>query len=254
MIEAVLHGKLTREEEGMEDLLTSNVFGLMKYLCPKAALIPFLSLAKNLEDHELADLLEDGFEIERLRFWPFLAHPDCIGCEPDVDILLRGKDGERTWILIEAKYQSGKSSAALDEDKRPNDQLAREFDNLKKLSQQLDIERCAVVYLTTDYVCPRGALEESINEYEKKRGFRPDIYWLSWRMLFDVLETVNLHEDKIVNDLTALVSRLNLTMFRRLRINELKGVDWGFERIPKRWDWKASKPEWSFTREEIRWT
>jgi len=47
MLQAMLHGKLTRKEESMEDLLTSNAFGLMKYLPPEAALFPFLSLAKD---------------------------------------------------------------------------------------------------------------------------------------------------------------------------------------------------------------
>jgi hypothetical protein len=254
VIEAVLHGKLTREEEGMEDLLTSNTFGLMKYLPPKAVLIPFLSLARNFENQKLSGLLGDAIEVEHLHFWPFLAHPDCIGCEPDVDLLFRGKHGKRTWILIEAKYRSGKSSAASEEDERPNDQLAREFDNLKKLSQKKKISRYALVYLTTDYTCPRVELKESINEYKKKRGLRPDIYWLSWRMLFDALETVNIHEDQIVKDLTALLTRLNLTMFRRLRISGLRKVKWGFERILKRWYWKALKPKWSFARREIAWT
>jgi hypothetical protein len=43
----MIHGKLTREEEGMEDLLTSNIFGSMKYLPSYAILLSFLSLAKD---------------------------------------------------------------------------------------------------------------------------------------------------------------------------------------------------------------
>ncbi len=35
MLQAMFHGKLTHEEGGMEDLLTSNAFGLMKYLPPE---------------------------------------------------------------------------------------------------------------------------------------------------------------------------------------------------------------------------
>ena len=54
MLQAMFHGKLTREEEGMEDLLTSNTFGLIKYLPPEAVLIPFLSLANDpLQNHIL---------------------------------------------------------------------------------------------------------------------------------------------------------------------------------------------------------
>jgi len=46
----MLHGKLTRQEDGMEDLLTSNTFGLMKYFPSETVLtvlIPFLNLAWN---------------------------------------------------------------------------------------------------------------------------------------------------------------------------------------------------------------
>jgi hypothetical protein len=47
MLQAMLRGKLTRSEEGMEDLLTSNTFGVLKYLPPEAALLPFLRCAVN---------------------------------------------------------------------------------------------------------------------------------------------------------------------------------------------------------------
>ena len=100
----MLHSKLTREEEGMEDLLTSNTFGLVKYLPPEAVLIPFLSLAKDpLQNRYLGNFLHGHLKVERLQFWPHLSHPDCIFCEPDVDILFSSDDGKRTWILIEAK-------------------------------------------------------------------------------------------------------------------------------------------------------
>jgi hypothetical protein len=198
-------------------------------------------------------LLEDGLEVERIRFWPFLAHPDCIGCEPDVDILFRGRDGKRAWVVIEAKYRSGKSSSALEEEERPNDQLAREFDNLKNFSQRGHINRYALVYLSTDYTCPRKELQDSISEYEKKRGSRPDIYWLSWRMLSDVLETANYSGYEIIMDLNALLARLNMTMFRRLRTNELRRAKWNFERTPRQWMWKPPRPKWSFVTRQAEW-
>ena len=71
MLQAMIHGKLTREEEGLEDLLTSNTFGLIKDLPPKAVLLPFLSLAKDpLRNHSLASWLQGAIKIERLLFWP----------------------------------------------------------------------------------------------------------------------------------------------------------------------------------------
>lgn len=254
MLEAMLHGKLTREEEGLEDLLTSNTFGLMKYLPPEAMLIPFLSLAKDpLTDHRLANWLQGTPKVERFRFWPPLSHPDCISCEPDVDIVFLHADGTRTWVLIEAKYRSGKSSEAMVGTEKPNDQLAREFDNLKSISQEKGIERCAVVYLTTVYTCPQNELDESVNEYKRKRGSNPYLYWLSWRMLYDVLESADFPDNGILEDLRKLMLNLNLTMFRRLRFGDLNKPEWSFERVPRYWSWDVLKPEWAFTHMELSW-
>ncbi len=42
MIPALLHGKLSREQENMEDILTSIVFGVLKHLPPELILLPWL--------------------------------------------------------------------------------------------------------------------------------------------------------------------------------------------------------------------
>ena len=162
-------------------------------------------------------------------------------------------DGTKTWVLIEAKYRSGKSSEAIVGIEKPNDQLAREFDNLKNISRRERITRYALVYLTTDYACPKNELEESSNEYKRKRGSNPNLYWLSWRMLHDVLESADYSDKNIIEDLRDLMSSLNLTMFRRLRFEVLKKLEWSFERIPKYWLWDVIKPEWAFSRRELTW-
>ena len=46
MLDAIIKGKLSREQENMEDLLTSVVFGMIKYLPPHEALFPLLSKAE----------------------------------------------------------------------------------------------------------------------------------------------------------------------------------------------------------------
>jgi len=57
MLQAQLRGKLTKDEEGMEDLLTSNVFGAISYSAPEDGLIPFMA---GLED-------EDGKQISLIQ-------------------------------------------------------------------------------------------------------------------------------------------------------------------------------------------
>lgn len=254
MLQAMIHNKLTREEESLEDLLTSNTFGLIKYLPPEMVLIPFISLAKDpLQNHSLGSWLQGASRIKHLRFWPFLTHKESISCEPDVDILFLNEDGSKTWVLIEVKYRSGKSSKAIIGAEKPNDQLAREFDTLRWLSQEKGVARCAVVYLTTDYTCPGNELKDSAKEYREKRGSIPNLYWLSWRMLYDVLEAANVSDNDIIEDLKKFMLHMNLTMFRRLRFSQVKTPEWKFERIPKSWNPNVIQPKWSFTRKQLFW-
>jgi hypothetical protein len=97
MLQAMLHGKLTREEEGMEDLLTSNVFGLIRYLSAEEILFPFLSLAWNpFTGQSIGDWLQDATLVEYMKFWSTLSAHGCKECEPDIDVLIRNQDGNKT--------------------------------------------------------------------------------------------------------------------------------------------------------------
>jgi hypothetical protein len=43
MLSALLLGKSSREQENMQDILTSNVFNILKYLPPERGILPFLA-------------------------------------------------------------------------------------------------------------------------------------------------------------------------------------------------------------------
>ena len=47
MIEALLRRKLTFQQENMEDILTSNVFGMLQYVPPNEGLFAFLAQSQN---------------------------------------------------------------------------------------------------------------------------------------------------------------------------------------------------------------
>jgi hypothetical protein len=248
MLQAMVHGKLTREEEGMEDLLTSNAFGLMKYLPPESAVFPFLSLAKDpLSGTTLHDWLKDAIQVKEWYFWRHLHAPGCISCEPDVELFILNRDDTITWLLIEAKYHSGKSSPALEGESRPNDQLAREFDNLQKLCKKEGISRYGVIYLTADFSCPVEDVYDSVKEYEIKKNFKPKIYWLSWRRLPDILESNE--AQPIARDLNHLFLKLDLIRFRRLRFADLGNITWSFKSKSRSWRWEnieGNKIDWHF--------
>ncbi len=255
MLQAMLRGKLTRKEEGMEDLLTSNTFGVMKYVPWGAALLPFLRLATDpLSGHQLEDWLHDVACVDRLEFWPSIANPGCDPCEPDVEIVFRHRDGTRTLLLVEAKYRSGKSSTALDNETPPRDQLARELDNLRAMAEDEGIACYGVIFITADFSCPTSDIIESAREYRDKRQSDPHFYWLSWRMLPDVLDLTRARQEPMLKDLRDLMLRLNLVMFRRLRFEELRPLSWTFTRKPKEWHWLLHKPDWSFEKTPRSWS
>jgi len=243
MLAALLRGKLSREQENMEDILTSTVFGVLQYLAPEDGLLPFLSEAVTLDgDRPLAHLTSDA-RIARFDFWPWISEKGCAGCEPDVLLRLDPPSGRLVWVMIEAKYWSGKSSGEDSEPGRPFDQLAREWDNLVHIAG--DEADAVLVYLTADVGIPQDEIEASLAEYRQKRqGLPPTICWLSWRHLPGTLGG----DGSIQRDLRALLAeRLGLHFYRGIRpLPIVTDEGWRFT-VSFRWDRLASKTaDWSF--------
>src|SRR5688572_26865013 len=105
MIEAVIQGK----QRATEDVLTSLVFGLLKHLPPEHGLLPFLARAEYPEGTRPLAALAGGTVVEYV-FWPWYEVTECHGCEPDVELRLTEPSGKRWLVMVEAKYESGKSS------------------------------------------------------------------------------------------------------------------------------------------------
>jgi hypothetical protein len=244
MLQALLQNKLTRNEEDMEDLLTSNIFGLLKYVPAETALIPWLQMAVNPTlPEQSCTWLNDVGSVSEWSFWPRMCETDCMPCEPDVLLKFTHLDGQQTWLLIEAKYHSGKSSTASEDGLPPYDQLAKEYDNLARAAEVAGVSRFAVIYLTTEMGFPALEIAESLNEYQRKRGFVPGIYWLSWRMLSDVIVDAS---NPILLDLRQFLAHLDLLMFRRVR-TPIGKIDWSFSVSKQRWKWsQLPQPNWKF--------
>jgi hypothetical protein len=257
MLQAMLHGKLTRQEEQMEDLLTSNVLGLLKYMPPEMVLIPFLSQAKNpLSGMTLHEWLKDTVGIKLWKFWPRISAYDSKPCEPDVEIIFRNRDETLTWLLIEAKYSSGKSSLEIKGEYSPNDQLAREFDNLRTICEEEGVVKYGVIYLTADFCCPIEDLQESSREYEEKRQTKPHLFWLSWRGLYEFLISEGARDAPISSDLQQLLLYLELVRYRKLRFEELNTIGWTFSPSAHSWSWEKTIARaclWFFVKGQIGW-
>lgn len=216
---AEIHGKISDTgsnlSERMEDLLTSDIFGCMRYLPADKALIPFLYTSRSFYG-EAFDIPDNISQIH-YSFWPWLKSPGCIPCQPDVVIGIETEGFHIHLILVEAKYYSGLSS---DEDERPepNDQLARELDNLNAVSctlpgwaSQLDIASRTLLFVTQDMGMPRDLITQSLAEYKRKRNRNGDIFWTSWRFLPSMLELA-IEKEKVTEHIAVLEDMHNLVL------------------------------------------
>ena len=248
---AEIRGKIsdsgTNLSERMEDLLTSDVFGYMRYLPPEKTLLPFLRTACSL--HGNVFTIPDGITKIHYSFWPWLKLPGCKPCEPDAALGLETDGRAVHVVLVEAKYYSGLSSEE-DERSEPNDQLARELDNLDVVSladlgwkPELDIVSRRLLFVTQDMGIPTSLLAQSLAEYKRKRNKDGDIFWASWRFLPFILEQ-NLEKANspgniaVLEDILRLLLRKGLTMFRGVEpLTEYFALRKFYQVSPSRYSW-----------------
>lgn len=266
---AEIHGKIsetgTNLSERMEDLLTSDIFGCMRYLPPQKVLIPFLGRAHSFHGNTLTVLNK----IIRVHysFWPSIRLTDRNPCEPDVVLGLETESGHVHLILVEAKYYSEGLSSKEDEIAKPNDQLARELDNLDGVScavlkwkTYLDVVSRALLFVTKDMGIPHDLLAQSLSEYTRKRHREGDIYWVSWRFLPSILEQniaieSNAEHMAVMKDILTLLLKKELTMFGGVEpVSEYFNLPAFYRSIPSKYSW-PDIPEHlyiDYTYEEVR--
>lgn len=219
---AELRGKISDAanlSERMEDLLTSDTFGCMRYVPSQRLLIPFLRTACSLRGQALP--ISKTVISAHYSFWPWLKSQGRIPCQPDIVIGLETEGDRIHLVLVEAKYYSGLSSEES-ELPEPNDQLARELDNLDSVScaalgwnPQLKVVSRSLLFITQYMGMPRDLLARSLAEYTRKRHRDGDIFWTSWRFLPSILEK-SLECETISESIAVLKDMLNLLVRKGL--------------------------------------
>ena len=202
MIQAELHGKLS-EIKNSEDVLTSNIFGLLKYL-PNDILLNILDHAKTLSGKKIEFDLKSY--IPEFIFWENIKGYG----EPDLIIKFRNKVGHELILCIEIKYYSSKSGDG------DNDQLKRYFEALS-ISSKEKSSFLGVVYLTK--YPSRKELEDSLYYIKQKEldDSEEKLFQLRWFEITKSLENyngvLNRHEDLIVKDLIEYLKYKNFVEF-----------------------------------------
>jgi hypothetical protein len=228
MVHAELHSKLSQDGAGaherMEDVLTSNVFGLIRYLPPESGLIPWLERSEPFGLHP--PLRIEG-TAPVITFWPELGTG-----EVDVMISVPGEQGDVDLVAVECKFESRKSGRAADAGSdtpvgcstpREADQLAKYAHGLRagKYAKELElgrsVRRLSLVYLTDDTIAPTAELSESATAMGALCE-RVQLYWLSWDTLHMVLrngraEIANPGLRLVADDLMKLLERKGMRSF-----------------------------------------
>jgi len=231
MSQAIIHGKISKTGSNLtsasEDLLTSSIFGPMRYLPGSELLIPVLQKARNIFDKNLS--INDSDD-PIVNFWPRYDN-----CEPDIEIKFN-----KHLIFVEAKFLSGKSgdydveesvSNYEKEKAASNDQLIREFIDLKIQSRDRDY---SLIYLTAHRAFPEEDIDGSLEAADHLENvlsseFKENVFWLSWLDIWDYLNntrnTFNKYSQIISNDIRKHLERLGLKHFTGFSFEENEMVN-----------------------------
>jgi len=190
MVMAELGGKISRTganiSDRSEDLLTSDVFGALRYLPPDEGLIRILCTAKRFSDGKCFEFGE-GEVLRETLFWNRLKES-----EPDVILVF-----EKSVVFIEVKYLSSKSGHFSEEldamtnlEAASSDQLYREFVDLHNYKGEF--ERRFLIYLSAHRKMPdedlrAGSRAISVLDAKLTPLFEMNTFWLSW---YEVYTTV----------------------------------------------------------------
>jgi len=244
MFRALVHGKLSREQANMEDLVTSMVFGTLEH-CEPTWIAKFLRRARLADGSRPLHALPEPTAVI-WEFWPWVHEAGCIGCEPDVSLQLHLPEGRRIDLFIEVKFRSGKSShddlltPSAERERLPaKDQLAREWQNLRARST---VDDAWLVYVTPDIVMPALDIEEAQQELLRKDMRCGQMAWLSLRELHLLLRD---HSAGWLASLKGALERLDLLSFEGVSpARPRTRFSWTFVRFEFRRH--ASSLSWSF--------
>ena len=257
MLTAIRKGKLSSEQENMEDILTSSVFGAFQYSESSDALIRFLKESKRVcGDIPIPENIDDfQVDFDGYEFWPFWGGLKGVdNCEPDLVIRIQNPEGRDLLVAIEAKFHSGKS-AFSSSDGNISDQLAKQWVHLFKRAQG---QSCIpwLIYLTADTTSPTNEILESRDELASKLRFSDEvnqlrISWLSWRELVDLFKCSDKQQ---LSELSSLATYLGLAYYKGMgRFDQLPECHYQFCQDSRRFKWnfkQVSNSSWRFDNDQ----
>jgi hypothetical protein len=225
MLLAGICGKASPEAERDEDMLTSTVFSHLRYVAPpyfwhelltKALMVDVVgesgtTLASDIAGQNLAVKQYERLDI---CFWPRISY----SAEPDLILTFSGGRQVDLVILIEAKFMSGKSGSADDDQLLKYYRILHDtdtpFGKLRKNAAKF------LVYLTAND--PVFDVRESLHASTKSGIPAAKIYVLRWQDIQDIaereyrrltLQSPNSASGLVLRDVSRFLRKLRLEYF-----------------------------------------
>lgn len=206
-----MKGKIPQVQD-MEDVLTSNVFGLLKYVTGNDVLLKILGYAKTLSAKSLLDCVDFNLKTytPEFLFWEQIGSYG----EPDLIINFKKEDQPDLILCVEVKYYSSKSGDGDD------DQLRRYFEGMLEYASIFKSAFLGVIYLTK-YPSRREVSESLAYIAEKGVTDAEDkLFQLKWFEIAEAIESQDLRllrarDRMILEDLLAYLRHKNLISFSK---------------------------------------
>jgi hypothetical protein len=252
MLVAELHGKVSPAQppnDRQEDVLTSHVFSIFRYIHSLRIPTLLLCAARNVED---SPLQLGPLEAVEVFFWPTWGLPRSQRRrELDVMLVLREKGGGLLALGVENKYRAGASDVEGDVEAAPGEgpvftgkQLVDEYVGMQdgewspaacaSALAPAPVTRRFLLYVTKHYEMPRRELKDALEILHRDRGeslaeLGRRVYWLGWHAVHTLLHTLlmeelerkdpeySLGERTFLEDVRQMLERRNLTEFHPYR-------------------------------------
>lgn len=202
MIEAEMYNKIPKLET-WEDILTSNVFGLLDLLNNKY-LLQIVAKAKNHKDKQIS--FKDR-KIKSVELWRYFKN---IG-EPDIVVTL----DDDSFFIIEVKYFSHEHNVKKEIQESEDEKLKVEKGQLAKyLDIEIDNKKSDfIIYLTQDYQSLK-VIQNSDAKKPNSKARIEDIYHIHWDEFNEYLINIKDINGIEKNIIDKIIEYLNFKDFR----------------------------------------
>ena len=238
-----LHGKIPQNSSFIysEDVLTSTIFGNLRYFSSNTLLNSFLSKARNLNSENFLASFSENLVI---NFWKKYASKQYSQInEPDLIL-----EDENQVLIIECKYHSPLDENFTEDDTQYMNQLLRYSSILDEY--YCEKKKKTIIFLTLkDY-----NISEVFKRTQKKLSNDIGLYWLHWEDLFtslkkDINTIVVSGEKRLAQDLIDFLLLRQLKYFTGLNISSFN-FSWKYKKNKKYiFSLKFEKKTWRYIHE-----